>query len=160
MSRKKLPSERDSITHRFAIGGEDSGKGYIIVGLYEDGTPGEIFIKMDRQGSQLSGFADAWAIAVSILLQSGTTLKEICAKFKGMSFPPNGMTDNQNIRIAKSPIDYIVRWLEGRFIDAELHQDPVPTLVGDKVCSKCESTEDVHPHYGVMKCGKCRSGKV
>ena len=119
--REKLPNERKGFTHRFLIGGEH--KGYITVGLYEDGRVGEIFVKMDRQGSQVSGFVDAWSIAVSMLLQTGTPLQEICNKFRSTRFEPSGFTDNKNIHIAQSPIDYIVRWLELRFVDAEMAED-------------------------------------
>jgi ribonucleoside-diphosphate reductase alpha chain len=123
--RKRLPDERPGFTHKFAILGGENGrvKGYITVGLFENGQPGEIFIKMDQQGSGTSGFVDAWAIAVSMLLQTGTPLETICNKFRGMSFPPNGMTENEKIRIAKSPIDYVCRWLEMRFVDPELGGD-------------------------------------
>lgn len=120
-NRKRLPNERSALTHRFTIGaGEDLIKGYVTVGLYDDGKPGEIFVKMDRQGSQVSGFVDAWAIAVSMLLQSGVTLETICEKFRNMAFEPNGMTSNPNIRITRSPIDYIVTWLERTFENGKL----------------------------------------
>jgi len=157
-NRRKLPNERDALTHRFTVGGgEERNKGYVTVGLYEDGTPGELFVKLDQQGSQASGFVDAWAIAVSMLLQTGTSLQTICDKFRGMSFLPSGMTGNTQIPIAKSPIDYIVRWLEGRFIDSELHAEALPP---DKVCNRCGSTENVHLHNGSQQCAKCRSGKM
>lgn len=119
--REKLPKERAGVTHRFLIGGQH--KGYITIGLYEDGRVGEIFVKMDRQGSQVSGFVDAWSIAVSMLLQMGMPLKQICEKFRGSRFEPEGFTDNPDIQIAQSPIDYIVRWLEGKYVDNELTKD-------------------------------------
>lgn len=112
--RNRLPSERSSITHKFKIG---EHKGYLSVGFYPDGGVGEIFVKMDQQGSQVSGFADAWSIAVSLLLQTGTPLEDICKKFKATRFEPAGLTGNPNIRCAQSPIDYIVRYLEGRFVN-------------------------------------------
>lgn len=120
--RKKLPIEREAITHRFVVG---EHKGYLTVGFYEDGTPGEIFVKMDQQGSQVSGFADAWAISVSMNLQMGMPLEEICSKFRSFRFEPSGMTENKNIRIALSPIDYIARWLYGRFVDPSVWADEI-----------------------------------
>lgn len=115
LQRRKLPETRDSLTRKFKIG---EHKGYITVGFYEDGKLGEIFVKMDRQGSQVSGFIDAWAIAVSMLLQSGTPIETICAKFKSMSFEPSGLTGDPEIPFAKSPIDFVSRWLEVRFTHA------------------------------------------
>jgi ribonucleoside-diphosphate reductase alpha chain len=156
--RNKLPNEREAITHRFVIGGEERGKGYITVGLYDDGSPGEIFVKMDRQGSQVSGFVDAWAIAVSMLLQRGEPLAEICNKFRGSRFTPEGITDNEHIRIVTSPIDYIVRWLEGKFVDTEMHEDE--ELIGEKKCARCGSSDKVYNHNGSPQCLKCRTGKA
>jgi len=120
MNREKLPAERQSLTRRFVIGGE---KGYLTVGLYEDGRPGELFVKMDQQGSSVSGFIDAWAISVSMLLQMGMPLDTIINKFRGMRFGPEGMTDDPQIRMATSPVDYIVRWLEAKFVDKEMFED-------------------------------------
>lgn len=118
--RRRLPLERESITHKFVIvDGDIKAKGYLTVGFYEDGTPGEIFAKLDRQGSVASGFLDSWSIAVSLLLQKGMPVEEICNKFIGMSFQPSGFTDNPQIRIAKSPIDYIARYLKSRFVKGE-----------------------------------------
>lgn len=93
-------------------------KGYVTVGLYEDGRVGEIFVKMDKQGSQISGFVDCWAIGISMLLQSGVPLEEICQKYKGAKFEPSGITDSKHpdLRFVGSPVDYIVRWLEQRFV--------------------------------------------
>ena len=115
--RLPLPNQRDGLTHEFRIGaGEDAIEGTIATGCYEDGSLGEVFIRMDKQGSQVSGFVDAWAIAVSMLLQAGMPAQDITNKFKSMSFKPNGMTGNPDIPIAKSPIDYVCRWLESRYV--------------------------------------------
>jgi ribonucleoside-diphosphate reductase alpha chain len=161
--RERLPNERQGVTHRFTIGSPDR-KGYLTVGLYEDGRPGEIFIKMDRQGTAVSGFIDAWAIAVSMLLQTGTPMQAIIDKFKGLSFEPEGMTGNPEIPIAKSPIDYIVRWLEKRYGDEAMNKppepEPTPVQRPEKKCERCGSAADVSLHLGVMTCGKCRSGKT
>jgi ribonucleoside-diphosphate reductase alpha chain len=117
MARQHLPDERYGITHRFVIHSSQSGdaKGYLTVSLYDDGRPGEIFLKMDRVGGTLRGFADAWAISVSLLLQTGTPIWDIAEKFRGMTFDPMGRTDNPDIRVALSPIDYVARWLTLRF---------------------------------------------
>jgi ribonucleoside-diphosphate reductase alpha chain len=115
--RQKLPSERQSITHKFTIGGHE---GYITVGLYEDGkTPGEIFIKMAKEGSTLSGFMDGFALSVSIGLQYGVPLKALVDKFINTRFEPAGYTGHPAIPYAKSVLDYIARWLGGRFISAD-----------------------------------------
>lgn len=111
--RRKLPIERVGVTHKFRIG---DAKGYITVNTYDDGTPGELFLKMDKQGSQVSGFCDAWAIAVSIMLQMSVPLAYIVNKYKGARFEPEGMTGNPEIRFAQSPVDYVVRWLEGKYL--------------------------------------------
>jgi ribonucleoside-diphosphate reductase alpha chain len=119
--RERLPDERKGLTHKFKIKSQDEDhRGYLTVGFYEDGRVGEIFVKMDSQGSQVSGFVDAWAIAVSMLLQTGTPLETICNKFRGHAFPPDGLTTNPKIRVARSPIDYIARWLEMKFVDPGL----------------------------------------
>ena len=114
--RRKLPSERQSITHKFSVGGHE---GYITVGMYEDGTPGEIFIKMSKEGSTLSGFMDGFALSVSIGLQYGVPLKALVDKFINTRFEPAGYTGHRSIPYAKSVLDYIGRWLGGRFISAD-----------------------------------------
>jgi len=113
--RRKLPVERNSITHKFNIGGHE---GYITVGMYEDGTPGEIFIKMAKEGSTLSGIMDGFALSVSIALQYGVPLKALVDKFMNTRFEPSGYTGHPAIPYAKSVLDYIARWLGGRFISA------------------------------------------
>ena len=114
--RKKLPDERRAITHRFMIGPH---KGYITVGLYEDGSPGELFITMAKEGSTLSGMMDAFATSISIALQYGVPLKTLINKFVHMRFEPSGFTTNPNIRIAKSIVDYIFRWFAMKFLKPE-----------------------------------------
>jgi ribonucleoside-diphosphate reductase alpha chain len=113
-TRKKLPDERQSLTHKFSIAGH---KGYITVGLYEDGRPGEIFITMAKQGTTLSGLIDSFATAVSIALQYQVPLEVLVNKFSHVRFEPSGMTNNPNIRIAKSIVDYIFRWMGMKFLD-------------------------------------------
>src|SRR5689334_22601132 len=119
--RRKLPNERQSITHKFSIGGHE---GYITVGKYDDGTPGEIFIKMSKEGSTLSGFMDGFALSVSIGLQYGVPLKALVDKFINTRFEPSGYTGNKEIPYAKSVLDYIGRWLGGRFISADYLTQP------------------------------------
>ena len=114
--RKKLPAERNSITHKFSVGGHE---GYLTVGKYDDGNPGEIFIKMAKEGSTLSGIMDAFALSVSIALQYGVPLRALVDKFCNSRFEPSGYTGNPEIRYAKSVVDYIGRWLGGKFISAD-----------------------------------------
>jgi ribonucleoside-diphosphate reductase alpha chain len=111
--RHRLPGERASITHKFALAGHE---GYITVGLYKDGTPGELFIRMAKEGSTVSGLMDSFATAVSLALQHGVPMKLMCEKFSHTRFEPSGFTGNPEIPIAKSIMDYIFRWLELRFV--------------------------------------------
>jgi ribonucleoside-diphosphate reductase alpha chain len=114
--RRKLPDERQSITHKFDIGGHE---GYITVGLYENGQPGELFLTMAKEGSTISGFADAFAQAISYALQYGVPLEDLVGKFSHVRFEPAGMTRNPEIRFAKSIVDYIFRWLSAKFLSVE-----------------------------------------
>jgi ribonucleoside-diphosphate reductase alpha chain len=118
--RKRLPDERHSITHKFDIAGHE---GYITVGLFEDGQPGELFLVMAKEGSTISGFADAFAQAISYALQYGVPLQVLVDKFSHARFEPSGMTRNPDIRFAKSIVDYIFRWLATKFLsnDAQYH---------------------------------------
>jgi ribonucleoside-diphosphate reductase alpha chain len=114
--RRKLPDERHSITHKFDISGHE---GYITVGLYDDGTPGEIFLVMAKEGSTISGFADAFAQAVSYALQYGVPLQALVDKFSHARFEPSGMTKNPEVRFAKSIVDYIFRWMATKFLSPD-----------------------------------------
>jgi len=111
--RRKLPDERASITHKFDVAGHE---GYITVGMFEDGTPGEIFLVMAKEGSTISGFADAFAQAISYALQYGVPLQSLVDKFSHSRFEPSGMTKNPEVRFAKSIVDYIFRWLATKFL--------------------------------------------
>ena len=111
--RHKLPDERKSITHKFSVSGHE---GYIIVGMYEDGRPGEVFIKMSKEGSTLSGVMDGFALTLSIGLQYGVPAKVVVDKLINMRFEPSGITENPDIRFASSILDYVGRWLGGKFI--------------------------------------------
>jgi ribonucleoside-diphosphate reductase alpha chain len=114
--RRRLPDERAAITHKFDVVGHE---GYITVGLFEDGTPGEIFLVMAKEGSTISGFADAFAQAVSYALQYGVPLQALVGKFSHARFEPSGITKNPEIRFAKSIVDYIFRWLATKFLSPE-----------------------------------------
>jgi ribonucleoside-diphosphate reductase alpha chain len=111
--RRRLPDERQAVTHKFSIAGHE---GYLTVGLYEDGTPGEIFITMSKEGSTISGLMDAFATSVSMALQYGVPLRVLTEKFSHMRFEPSGFTGNKDIPIAKSILDYIFRWLDKKFL--------------------------------------------
>jgi ribonucleoside-diphosphate reductase alpha chain len=115
-TRRKLPDERHSITHKFDIAGHE---GYITVGLFDDGTPGEIFLTMAKEGSTISGFADAFAQAISYALQYGVPLQVLVDKFSHARFEPSGMTKNPEVRFAKSIVDYIFRWMATKFLSTE-----------------------------------------
>jgi ribonucleoside-diphosphate reductase alpha chain len=114
--RHRLQAERASITHKFSIAGHE---GYITVGLYPNGQPGEIFIRMAKEGSTVSGLMDAFATSVSLALQHGVPLKVLCEKFAHTRFEPSGWTGNEQIGYAKSLMDYMFRWLNLRFLSGE-----------------------------------------
>jgi ribonucleoside-diphosphate reductase alpha chain len=136
--RRKLPDERKSITHKFWISGHE---GYITVGMYNDGTPGEVFIKMAKEGSTLSGVMDGFALAMSIGLQYGVPLRALVDKLINTRFEPSGFTHTPEIRMASSVLDYIARWIGGKFIstdylkvndapNTDLISAPAPASVG------------------------------
>jgi ribonucleoside-diphosphate reductase alpha chain len=120
-ARRKLPDERHAITHKFSIAGHE---GYITVGMYEDGKPGEIFLVMAKEGSTISGLMDAFATSISMALQYGVPLEALVEKFSHVRFEPSGFTKNPEIPYAKSITDYIFRWLASKFLSAE-HQEAV-----------------------------------
>jgi ribonucleoside-diphosphate reductase alpha chain len=134
--RRKLPDERSAITHKFDIAGHE---GYITVGLFDDGTPGEIFLTMAKEGSTISGFADAFAQAISYSLQYGVPLQVLVDKFSHARFEPSGMTKNPEVRFAKSIVDYIFRWMATKFLNPEAQynagvnmKEPVVQGEGDR----------------------------
>ena len=168
--RRKLPDERRSITHKFSIGGHE---GYITVGMYDDGSPGEIFITMAKEGSTISGLMDAFATAVSFNLQYGVPLKFLVDKFAHVRFEPSGWTGNQQIPYAKSIMDYIFRWLGNKFLGPEYavteagestalrptepnpqQQLPFSPVVADApLCAECGSI--MTRNGSCYKCGNC-----
>ncbi len=116
VGRRRMPNERAGITHKFTVGGHE---GYLTVGLYEDQTPGEIFVKMSKEGSTVSGLMDSFALAISLGLQHGVPLPTLVDKFTHTRFEPQGMTDNPDIRFAKSIMDYIFRWMDLKFLKGQ-----------------------------------------
>jgi len=111
--RRRLPDTRESVTHKFNVAGHE---GYLIVGLYEDGRPGELFITMAKEGSTIGGLMDSLGTAISLALQYGVPVESIVTKFAHQRFEPMGMTTNSDIPFAKSLVDYIFRWLGMQFI--------------------------------------------
>ncbi len=124
--RRRLPDERQAITHKFSVGGHE---GYITVGMYEDGSPGEIFIVMAKEGSVVSGLMDSFATAISLALQYGVPLKVLVNKFTHTRFEPSGFTGNPQIPYAKSVMDYIFRWLALKFLPKEEKEKYLTTPV-------------------------------
>jgi ribonucleoside-diphosphate reductase alpha chain len=127
LARRRLPDERRSITHKFSIGGHE---GYMTVGMYDDGTPGELFVTMAKEGSVVSGLMDNFATMISMSLQYGVPLKILCEKFSHTRFEPSGFTGNPEIPIAKSITDYIFRWLSLKFLPQDDGAAVQPYLPG------------------------------
>jgi ribonucleoside-diphosphate reductase alpha chain len=120
-ARRKMPKERQSLTHKFSIAGHE---GYITAGMYDDGTLGEMFLTdIGKEGSTLRGMMNAFATSVSISLQYGVPLETLCRKFSYMRFDPEGATGNPEIPFAKSLPDYIMRWLASRFLDVDIQEE-------------------------------------
>ena len=112
MKRKHLPSERPSITHKFTVADQE---GYLIVGMFDDGTPGELFVHIAKEGSTVSGLMDAVAVLTSIALQYGVPLEDIARKMRHTLFEPYGLTQNRDIPQATSLLDYIFHWMSCKF---------------------------------------------
>ncbi len=143
--RRKLPDERQSITHKFRVGEQE---GYMTVGLFEDGTPGEIFINVSKQGSTVSGLMDTVAMLTSYALQYGVPLTELASKLKNTRFEPSGPTNNPKIPIATSIVDYVFRWLELKFGGAEAGAQP--TLIPPEQLAQ---PTGVDPHANAVPSG-------
>jgi ribonucleoside-diphosphate reductase alpha chain len=148
--RRKLPDERKALTHKFDIQGHE---GYLTVGLFDDGTPGELFVTMAKEGSTISGLMDAFATQTSYALQFGVPVKFMVDKFSHMRFEPSGFTKNKEIPIAKSIVDYIFRWMASHFLPVEDQDEagvvrrepapaePTPTRVADNARPAASPTE-------------------
>ena len=155
--RRRLPDERHSLTHHFSVGGQE---GYVTVGLYEDGLPGELFIRMAKEGSTVSGLMDSFATAVSLALQYGVPLRVLCDKFSHTRFEPSGWSGNPKIGYAKSLTDYLFRWLELRFLKGEqglLFELPKPAQPQREVTSAVEGLEQVVELGDAPPCQFCGS---
>jgi ribonucleoside-diphosphate reductase alpha chain len=152
--RRKLPDERNAITHKFDVAGHE---GYITVGLFEDGTPGEIFLVMAKEGSTISGFADAFAQAISYALQYGVPLQALVDKFSHARFEPSGMTKNPEVRFAKSIVDYIFRWMATKFLSPEAQY-----RAGVNMREEPAETDDVKPAVSSVspKLGTSEGGRT
>lgn len=135
VSRRRLPDERRAITHKFSISGHE---GYITVGLYEDGTPGELFITMSKEGLTISGLMDGFATGISLALQYGVPLKVLVDKFSHMRFEPSGFTNNKEVPIAKSVLDYIFRWMGLKFLPRD--EQPA-SVVMDSIAAESKKDE-------------------
>jgi ribonucleoside-diphosphate reductase alpha chain len=161
--RHRLQEERMSVTHKFNIGGHE---GYITVGLYPNGEPGELFIKMAKEGSTVSGLMDSFALAVSIALQHGVPLKLFCDKFAHTRFEPSGWSSNSDIGFAKSIMDYIFRWLQIRFLSGQqqlLFENLRPKTFGDMTRPPAEGiVEDLNASTGSLttESRDLRPGKI
>lgn len=130
--RHRLPDERNGITHKFTIFSPEFGEtdGYVTVNLYENGDPGEIFVSFSKEGTPHRAMIDAWATMVSMALQSGITLESIVRKFKFWKFEPAGMTENQIIPMCQSPLDYICKWMEWKFLEEKGEDEEENPLTG------------------------------
>jgi len=170
--RRKLPDERLSITHKFSIAGHE---GYFTVGMFEDGTPGELFITMAKEGSTISGLMDSFATAISYGLQYGVPLKFYVDKFAHVRFEPSGWTGNKQIPYAKSIMDYIFRWMGAKYLGPEYGNSEVdnsgtqvlkptepeaqqtlqftPVVADAPICSECGSMMAVNG--SCYKCENC-----
>ena len=155
--REFLPDERQSITHKFRVGDQE---GYITVGLYDDGRPGEIFVKINKEGSTVSGLMDAVAKLASIALQYGVPLDDLAPKMRNTRFEPYGPTGNPEIPWATSLVDYIFHWLQVRFGTEETdvgagHDPPAGAATGDSGvgCPDCGSV--LAYQEGCLVCRSC-----
>jgi len=124
-NRRRLPDERTAITHHFSVGGHE---GYLTVGLYPNGQPGEIFIRMAKEGSTIAGLMECFGTVVSVSLQHGVPLKILCDKLSHTRFEPSGWTGNEKLGYAKSIMDYLFRWMELRFLSGD--QLPLFAITG------------------------------
>ena len=160
-NRHRLPDERPAITHHFAVGGHE---GYLTVGLYPNGQPGEIFIRMAKEGSTIAGLMECFGAVVSVSLQHGVPLRVLCDKLSHTRFEPSGWTGSAELGYAKSIMDYLFRWLELRFLSgaqlalfsANSNQSKVPDepgkvapisspafeTSGEPACRSCGSSDD------------------
>lgn len=150
--RRRLPDTRRSVTHKFSIEGHE---GYITVGMYEDGSPGEIFVTMAKEGSAISGMMDAFATSISLTLQYGVPLGDLVHKFSHMRFEPAGRTENREIPVAQSVVDYIFRWLASQFLSEE--EKAEVGVLSEEVRARLTAEYGTQTRF-VMKVDKGNSG--
>jgi len=153
--RRKLPDERSAITHKFSIAGHE---GYITVGMYPDGQPGEIFLTMSKEGSTISGLMDSFATAISLALQYGVPLETLVNKFAHARFEPSGFTNNPDIHYAKSIMDYIFRYLGTKFLN-QTPDDSEPTLSNGITEAARQSQNVVRPALTLTTAENAPRGK-
>jgi ribonucleoside-diphosphate reductase alpha chain len=154
--RRRLPDERQALTHKFSIGGHE---GYITVGMYEDGNPGEIFVVMSKEGSVVSGMMDGFATAISLALQYGVPLRVLANKFCHTRFEPSGFTNNPEVPIAKSILDYMFRWLASRFLSDE-DQDKIGVTRREELLEGTTGTEEPRTTPALPENGANGTGAV
>jgi ribonucleoside-diphosphate reductase alpha chain len=166
--RRRLPDERNALVHHFSVGGHE---GYVMVGLYDEGQPGEIFIRMAKAGSTIAGLMDSFGIAISMALQYGVPLKVLCDKFSHTRFEPSGWSTVKEIGYAKSLMDYLFRWLALKFLPAMSPANsgagssslaPAPAFpsslesTGDGDAPACKECGAIMTRNGsCYRCGKC-----
>jgi ribonucleoside-diphosphate reductase alpha chain len=154
--RRRLPDERPAVTHKFRVGEQE---GYITVGLFEDGKPGEVFITISKEGSTIRGLMDSVAVLISLALQYGVPLEDLVRKFRGVHFEPAGFTENPELPQASSLVDYIFRWLEARFVTREeaprrrRGRGTAKRGEAGKRRSGATSTEDIGTGLACPECG-------
>ena len=155
--RKRLADTRPSLTHKFSVGGHE---GYITVGLYEDGSPGEVFLRMSKEGTVVSGLMDSIAVLTSIALQYGVPLESLVNKFSHVQFEPSGFTSNTDIPMAKSIIDYVFRWLGKRFLSQEPPEGIDMLNLDEQIMASEESSPYEHGSNGDTDSWEAREKQI
>lgn len=152
LSRHHLPETRASVSHTFKI---EAVSCHVIVGLFEDGTPGELFLRIGKVGAREHGFAEAWAVSISLMLQLGVPLTKLVEKFAYMKFEPQGRVLNTELRYAHSVVDYVMRWMELRFIKGV----PAASRPEQPVLDSIDAQRCPHGCGSKGTCGICRGTK-
>ncbi|MGA2286276.1 MAG: vitamin B12-dependent ribonucleotide reductase [Dehalococcoidia bacterium] len=148
--RRRLPDQRPSLTHKFQVGDQE---GYLTVGLYDDGSPGEVFVTISKEGSTIRGLMDSVAVLTSLALQYGVPLEDLARKFEGTRFEPYGFTNNPDLRQATSLVDYIFRWLELRFGEGKKAQPASGSSRGRKKGAPLPASGDISTGVACPDCG-------
>jgi len=148
--RRRLPDQRPSLTHKFQVGDQE---GYLTVGLYDDGSPGEVFVTISKEGSTIRGLMDSVAVLTSLALQYGVPLEDLARKFEGTRFEPYGFTNNPDLRQATSLVDYIFRWLELRFGEGKKAPATTGSSRGRKKGAPLPASGDISTGVVCPDCG-------